>query len=93
MGVVLMGILPTMRKSDLGLDNMVPSARYMQLNKIITAMRGGKFEFSIKGLNELIIDHDSVMLRRETRASRFTCRSRPRSSRASTTSRRCSPVR
>ncbi len=48
MGVVLMGILPTMRKSDLGLDNMVPSARYMQLNKIITAMRGGKFEFSIR---------------------------------------------
>jgi CBS domain-containing protein/gamma-glutamylcysteine synthetase len=62
MGVVLMGILPTMRKSDLGLDNMVPSARYMQLNKIITGMRGGKFQFSIKGLDELIIDHDSVML-------------------------------
>ena len=62
MGVVLMGILPTMRKSDLGLDNMVPSARYMHLNKIMTALRGGKFQFSIKGLDELIIDHDSVML-------------------------------
>ncbi|MDQ3368090.1 MAG: CBS domain-containing protein [Myxococcota bacterium] len=62
MGVVLMGILPTMRKSDLGLDNMVPSARYTQLNKIITGMRGGKFQFSIKGLDELIVDHDSVML-------------------------------
>jgi CBS domain-containing protein/gamma-glutamylcysteine synthetase len=62
MGVVLMGILPTMRKTDLGLDNMVPSARYLQLNKIITAIRGGKFDFSIKGLDELIIDHDSVML-------------------------------
>ncbi len=62
MGVVLMGILPTMRKSDLGLDNMVPSARYVHLNKIITAMRGGKFQFSIKGLDELILDHDSVML-------------------------------
>jgi len=62
MGVVLMGILPTMRKSDLGLDNMVPSARYTQLNKIITGMRGGKFQFSIKGLDELIIDHDSVMI-------------------------------
>ena len=62
MGVVLMGILPTMRKSDLGLDNMVPSARYMQLNKIITGLRGGRFQFSIKGLDELIIDHDSVML-------------------------------
>ena len=62
MGVVLMGILPTMRKADLGLDNMVPSARYLHLNKIITAMRGGKFQFSIKGLDELIVDHDSVML-------------------------------
>ena len=62
MGVVLMGILPTMRKQDLGLDNMVPSPRYQQLNKIVTAMRGGTFEFSIKGLDELILDHDSVML-------------------------------
>lgn len=62
MDVVLMGILPTMRKSDLGLDNMVPSPRYLALNKIVTEMRGGKFEFSIKGLDELIINHDSVML-------------------------------
>ncbi len=62
MGVVLMGILPTMRKSDLGLDSMVPSPRYLALNKIVTEMRGGKFEFSIKGLDELIIEHDSVML-------------------------------
>ena len=28
-GVVLTGILPTMRKTDLGLDNMVPSPRYL----------------------------------------------------------------
>ncbi|MCX5744802.1 MAG: CBS domain-containing protein, partial [Proteobacteria bacterium] len=62
MNVVLMGILPTMRKADLGLDSMVPSARYMHLNKVITAIRGGKFQFSIKGLDELIVDHDSVML-------------------------------
>ena len=62
MDVVLMGILPTMRKSDLGLEGMVPSARYMQLNKVLIAMRGGTFDFSIKGLDELIIEHDSVML-------------------------------
>src|SRR5690606_19849411 len=54
--------LPTMRKSDLGLDNMVPSARYTQLNQIITKLRGGKFSLAIKGLDELILDHDSVML-------------------------------
>src|SRR5262249_30323800 len=62
MDVVLMGILPTMRKSDLGLDSMVPSPRYRALNQVVTEMRGGRFEFSIKGLDELIIDHDSVML-------------------------------
>src|SRR6185503_13089282 len=62
MRAVLMGVLPTMKKSDLGLDNMTPSARYVHLNKVITALRGGRFEFSIKGLDELIVDHDSVML-------------------------------
>ena len=62
LGVVLMGILPTMQKGDLGLDAMVPSARYMQLNKIVTALRGGKFEVAIKGLDELVLDHDSVMI-------------------------------
>lgn len=62
MNIVLMGILPTMRKSDLGLDNMVPSERYMALNKVVTELRGGKFRMSIKGLDELIIEHDSVML-------------------------------
>jgi CBS domain-containing protein/gamma-glutamylcysteine synthetase len=62
MGVVLAGILPSMRKADLGLDNMVPSARYVQLNKIIAALKNGKFEVSIKGLDELVVDHDSVML-------------------------------
>jgi len=51
MDVVLMGILPTLRKADLGLDSMVPSPRYRALNKVVTEMRGGKFEFSIKGLD------------------------------------------
>jgi len=62
MNAVLMGILPTLRKSDLGLDSMVPSPRYLALNKVVTELRGGKFELSIKGLDELIIEHDSVML-------------------------------
>lgn len=62
MGVVLMGILPTMRKQDLGIDSMVPSPRYRALNQIVTDLRGGRFDFSIKGLDELLIEHDSVML-------------------------------
>ena len=62
MSAVLIGILPTLRKSDLGLDSMVPSPRYRALNKAINDLRGGVFELSIKGLDELIIKHDSVML-------------------------------
>ncbi|MEZ4359257.1 MAG: CBS domain-containing protein [Kofleriaceae bacterium] len=60
--VVLAGILPTMRKVDLSLDNMVPSPRYLALNKALNDLRGGSFEFSIAGLDELSIEHDSVMV-------------------------------
>jgi len=59
---VLVGILPTLRKSDLSLDNMVPSPRYRALSKVMNELRDGKFEFSIKGLDELIVAHDSVMV-------------------------------
>lgn len=59
---ILVGILPTIRKSDLGLDNMVPSARYMALNRAMNEMRGGAFEISIKGIDELAYKHDSVMV-------------------------------
>lgn len=60
--VILSGTLPTMRKSDLGLDNMVPSPRYRALNKAFYELRGGAFEVSIKGLDELVLEHDSVMV-------------------------------
>ncbi|MBS1152911.1 MAG: hypothetical protein H6Q89_4609, partial [Myxococcaceae bacterium] len=60
--VVMAGILPTIRKSDLGMDNMVPSPRYLALSKAVQELRGGDFEFSIKGLDELVIAHDSVMV-------------------------------
>jgi CBS domain-containing protein len=60
--VVLTGILPTLRRSDLGLDSMVPSPRYLALNRVLTELRGGTFEFSISGLDELTLNHDSVML-------------------------------
>lgn len=59
---VLVGILPTIRKSDLGLDNMVPSPRYLALNAATTAARGEHYDFSIKGIDELQVKHDSVMV-------------------------------
>ncbi len=60
--VVLTGILPTLLKSDLGLDRMTPLPRYAALNRAIRSMRGGDFEFRFAGTDELIIKHDSVML-------------------------------
>lgn len=59
---VLIGILPTIRKNDLGLENMVPSPRYMALNRAMTAARGDAYDFAIKGIDELIVKHDSVMV-------------------------------
>ncbi|MBA2660990.1 MAG: CBS domain-containing protein [Bradymonadaceae bacterium] len=60
--VVLTGILPTLQKSDLGLDNMTPIARYRALNDAMTRLRGGDYEFYIQGADEFIVKHDSVML-------------------------------
>ena len=60
--VILTGILPTLRKSDLTLDNMVPADRYYALNDALTRLRGGAYDLRIKGTDELRVTHDSVML-------------------------------
>ena len=60
--IVLTGILPTIRKSDLGLENMTPLPRYQTLNLAMTKLRGGPYEFRIKGMDELLVKHDNVML-------------------------------
>ncbi|HEX7878857.1 MAG TPA: CBS domain-containing protein [Candidatus Eisenbacteria bacterium] len=60
--VMMVGILPTIRKSDLGEENMTPRDRYRALNRALTALRGGTYEFYIKGVDELLLKHDSAML-------------------------------
>jgi len=60
--VVLTGILPTLKKSDLELENMTPYPRYYALNDAMTRLRGRAYEFEIRGIDELIVQHDSVML-------------------------------
>jgi CBS domain-containing protein len=60
--VALIGILPTLRKSDLTLENMVPADRYYALNEALTRLRGGSYELRIKGADELRVTHDTVML-------------------------------
>ncbi len=60
--VFITGILPTLRLSDLTLDNMTPVPRYRALNDAIVKMRGGDFEVRIKGIDEFYAVHDNVML-------------------------------
>lgn len=60
--VVLAGILPTLSKSDLSLDNLTPERRYHALNEALGALRNGAWRLSIQGTDELMIEHDSVML-------------------------------
>lgn len=60
--VVLTGILPTIRKSDLELSNMTPMPRYFALNSALARLRGAPYEFRVNGTDELIMKHDSWML-------------------------------
>ncbi len=58
---VMVGILPTIDKSDLGLENIVPNPRYLTINRVMNAARGEAYDLSIKGLDELMLKHDSIM--------------------------------
>ncbi len=60
--VILIGILPSIRKSDLSLRNMTPRERYFQLNDALTRLRGRQYQLDIKGSDELTVTHDNVML-------------------------------
>ena len=58
---VMTGILPTLRHSDLDLHNITPNPRYRALNDALTKLRGGSYEVSIQGIDELEVKHESVM--------------------------------
>lgn len=60
--VLLSGILPTLKKSDLTLDNLAPVPRYHELNRGVIAQRGGPLSIHIKGLDELHLEHDNIMM-------------------------------
>lgn len=60
--VLLAGILPTLQKSDLSLENLTPVSRYHELNRGVIAMRGGPLSIHIKGLDELQLTHDNIMM-------------------------------
>ena len=51
--VVLVGILPTIRRSDLAMESITPKPRYYELNRILTELHGSDRNILIKGLDEL----------------------------------------
>ena len=60
--LVLTGILPTLEVNDLGPGAMTPIARYEALDSAVRELRGSAFQFMIKGRDELMLTHDTVML-------------------------------
>jgi CBS domain-containing protein len=60
--VVLTGILPTLRQSDLHLGNLSPNPRYAELNRALQQLRGDQYNVHIKGLDSLHLTHDNMML-------------------------------
>ncbi len=60
--VVLTGILPTLEKSDLRLENITPQPRYLALNDAMTKRSGGSYRLHIQGTDELYVEHDSILL-------------------------------
>ncbi|MFT5997742.1 MAG: CBS domain-containing protein [Neolewinella sp.] len=62
--VVLTGILPTLRKFDLSLENLTPMPRYRALIEAIRAQSKSSkgFELRLTGIDELFISHDSPLM-------------------------------
>ncbi|MCH2161387.1 MAG: glutamate-cysteine ligase family protein [Phycisphaerales bacterium] len=60
--VVLAGILPSLSKTDLAIENLTNRPRYHALNDALTRMRGGPYELNISGIDELSITHESIMV-------------------------------
>ncbi|GAB4554003.1 MAG: glutamate-cysteine ligase family protein [Phycisphaerales bacterium] len=60
--IALCGILPSLEKDDLGLENLTDKPRYHALNEVLMRMRGAPSRLSIEGADELSLKHQSVML-------------------------------
>lgn len=58
---ILTGILPTIQKSDLELENITPNPRYKILSDLLLEFRGGYFELHISGTDELITKHQNIL--------------------------------
>ncbi|MEM7455961.1 MAG: CBS domain-containing protein [Planctomycetota bacterium] len=59
--VVLTGILPTIRKSELDFNHMTPNPRYQVLDNILKELRGEEFTLNIEGVDEFSVKAESIL--------------------------------
>ncbi len=59
--IILTGILPTFKRKDLVFENMTPHERYKVLNDVMKKVRGDDFRVKVRGVDELILDHESIL--------------------------------
>jgi len=59
--IIMVGILPTIRQFDLDINNLTPLDRYFALIESIKNLRGEEVDLNIKGIDELLIKHDSPL--------------------------------
>ncbi|REL33487.1 CBS domain-containing protein [Rhodohalobacter sp. SW132] len=60
--IVLAGVLPTIRKSDLDISNLTPLPRYRAICDAINKLRGEEYELRIQGTDELLMKFDTPLL-------------------------------
>ncbi len=60
--IILTGILPTIRKYDVEIDNITPIDRYRALMDALKDLRGELFELRIRGTDELNVKQETAML-------------------------------
>ncbi len=59
--VMITGIMPTIRQSDLDFRYMTPNPRYRLIDSILKEMRGQNFHLYIEGVDEINLRHDSIL--------------------------------
>jgi CBS domain-containing protein len=61
--LILIGILPTLRKSDMEMHNLTPKKRYKALMEAINQqLIGPSYELRLTGIDELLLKHGSPFL-------------------------------
>ena len=60
--IIMTGILPTVRKYDLRFENITNNKRYFDLCNAINTIRGDYYKLRIRGLDELVFQHDSPLV-------------------------------